>query len=193
MVGRACRRSDAHVPWIGRGPYQRGASRFLSHPLCGGRTQRRNRRKDAHAARFRSDYPAVGDWIAYSQLDESHALVRGILPRATAVVRKAAGTAVDEQIIATNVDVLFLMSALDGDFNMRRIERYVSLAYDSGAQPVTVAVIGSSGVGKSTLVNRLLGADLRRTGALRESFCLCRRRCARRHAGHARNSSLATR
>ncbi len=170
-----------------------------------------------HAATGRAGFPAVGDWVAYAPAGAGEAVVHGILPRATAVVRKAAGSALDEQIIAANVDLMFLVSGLDGDFNLRRIERYVTLAWDSGTQPVillnkadlcpdssdmleqlrltgwgipvhpissvagdgleplrpylargrTVAVVGSSGVGKSTLVNRLIGGEQQRTGAVR--------------------------
>ncbi len=170
-----------------------------------------------HAAAGRLDFPAVGDWVACSPLDGGRAIVHGILPRRTAIVRKAAGSGLAEQLIAANVDVLFLVSGLDGDYNLRRIERYVALAWEGGAQPVvllnkadlcpdvadvldelrltgwgvpvhpvasstgagfeqlaryltagtTVALVGSSGVGKSTLANRLLGGERLRTGAVR--------------------------
>ena len=169
-----------------------------------------------HAAVSPGELPAVGDWVAHAPADD-RAVVHAVLPRTTAVVRKAAGSGVDEQLIAANVDVLFLVSGLDGDFNLRRIERYVTLAWDSGTQPVillnkadlrpdaddvveelrltgwgipvhpisslagdgleplrpylapgrTVAIVGSSGVGKSTLVNRLVGGELQRTGGVR--------------------------
>ncbi len=168
------------------------------------------------AAPRAGERPAVGDWVACAPADE-RAVIQAVLPRATAVIRKAAGSGVDEQLIAANVDVLFLVSGLDGDFNLRRIERYVTLAWDSGTQPVillnkadlrpdvedvldelrltgwgvpahpisslagdgleplraylapgrTVALVGSSGVGKSTLVNRLVGGERQRTGAVR--------------------------
>jgi ribosome biogenesis GTPase len=169
-----------------------------------------------HAVLSAGERPAVGDWVACAPADE-RAVVHAVLPRTTAVVRKAAGSGVDEQLIAANVDVLFLVSGLDGDFNLRRIERYVTLAWDSGTQPVillnkadlrpdvsevldelrltgwgipvhpisslagdgleplrpylapgrTVAIVGSSGVGKSTLVNRLVGGERQRTGEVR--------------------------
>ncbi len=192
----------------------RGAYRLLG---AGGELVAEVDGKLRHAARGRLDFPAVGDWVAYAPLDSAHAVIRGVLPRATALIRKAAGSAADEQLIAANVGVIFLMSALDGDFNLRRIERYVTLAWDSGARPVillnkadlcadvesvleelrltgwgipvhpissltrdgvgalapylapgtTVAIVGSSGVGKSTLTNQLLGEARQRTGGVR--------------------------
>lgn len=165
--------------------------------------------------------PAVGDWVALRlpTLPEEPGLIRAILPRKSKFSRKAAGARTDEQVVASNVDTVFLMTGLDHDFNPRRIERYLAAAWESGANPVvvlnkadldaaleehvreveriammvpvhaisakmgdgveelapylgqgqTVSVLGSSGVGKSTLINRLLGSDVQRTGAVRES------------------------
>lgn len=165
----------------------------------------------------RTDLPAVGDWVAVRPAGDGWSIV-AVLPRETAFVRKAAGARAEPQVVAANVDTVFLVTGLDGDFNLRRIERYVAVAQASGARPVivlnkadvcvdldstmasvrsraggaqavamsardddpgsllapwltageTVALIGSSGVGKSTIANRLLGTDALRTGEVRE-------------------------
>jgi ribosome biogenesis GTPase / thiamine phosphate phosphatase len=162
-----------------------------------------------HDARGPADYPVVGDWVAMEERAGGRALIHAILPRRSAFTRKVAGEVVEAQIAAANVDTVFLVSGLDGDFNLRRIERYLTTAWTSGAEPVivlnkadlrtdlpdvireveliapgvpvvaisaladdpatalgpylipqkTVALLGSSGVGKSTLINRLLGTE----------------------------------
>jgi ribosome biogenesis GTPase len=170
-----------------------------------------------HAVESRGDLPAVGDWVAVTASDP--ALVQVVLPRRTKFSRMAAndhGQTV-EQVVAANVDVVFLTAGLDGDFNVRRLERYLTLGWESGATPVvvltkldlcsdpeaallevesvaigvpvhavsnvtgegvddlavyltegrTVAALGSSGVGKSSLVNRLADEELMETGDLR--------------------------
>ncbi len=80
------------------------------------------------------DWPVVGDWVAL----ESGCRIACVLPRQTVFSRKQPGSATREQVIAANVDVLFVVSGLDGDFNPRRIERYLLLAWESGAKPVVV-------------------------------------------------------
>ena len=166
-----------------------------------------------------ADRPTVGDWmVVVQQPNEDHLTVRALIPRRSAFVRKKAGAMTREQVVAANVDFVFLVSGLDHDFNPRRLERYVTLAWDSGAQPVvllnkvdlcddpdryvveardaapgvdvhtlsaardqgldvvhgylqpgiTGAFLGSSGVGKSTLVNRLAGIELMPTQQVRQ-------------------------
>ena len=156
------------------------------------------------------DLPAVGDWVAVRIVPlERRAVIVDILPRRTKFSRRAAGKRAEEQVVAANVDIVFLVQALDSTLNLRRLERYLVVASDSGARPVvllnksdlcsnidevvaavdrvsagapvhvlaardgqgveglneylaegvTGAVLGSSGVGKSTIINRLLGAD----------------------------------
>ena len=174
-----------------------------------------------HEATGRRDLPAVGDWVAVKRttIDGGRASIHGVLPRKSLFSRKAAGNETTEQIMAANVDTAFLMTGLDGDFNVRRIERYLVMTWESGAAPVillnkadlaedlearleevravalgvpihhmsvleetglealdqylrpgqTIAVLGSSGVGKSTLINRLLGQERLRTREVRES------------------------
>jgi ribosome biogenesis GTPase len=80
------------------------------------------------------DWPTVGDWIVL----EDGSRIAAVLPRQTAFSRKETGAASRQQIIAANIDVLFIVSGLDGDFNLRRIERYLLLAWESGAKPVVV-------------------------------------------------------
>ncbi|HVS00910.1 MAG TPA: GTPase RsgA, partial [Thermoanaerobaculia bacterium] len=84
-------------------------------------------------------YPAVGDWVALRPpAGEGRAMIQAVLPRKSRFSRKIAGQRTEEQVVAANVDSLFLVSGLDGDFNPRRIERYLTAAWDSGARPVVV-------------------------------------------------------
>lgn len=173
----------------------------------------------AHAAGSAAELPAVGDWVAVARRGaESAGTIAAVLPRRTRFSRKTAWQATEEQVLAANIDVVFIVSSLNEELNLRRIERYLTLAWDSGARPVlvltksdlhrspasaaahvreiardvpvhvvsnrthegledlrehllpglTVAMLGSSGVGKSTLVNTLAGAELLATQAIRD-------------------------
>jgi ribosome biogenesis GTPase len=173
-----------------------------------------------HAAEQRADFPAVGDWVAVeTPAGGGDARIRAVLPRLTQFSRRAAGNPTEQQVVAANIDVVFLVSGLDGDFNVRRIERYLVTAWNSGATPVvvlnkadlvedvapfveevqaiaqgvpivavsatqhmsiealraflgrgrTAALLGSSGVGKSSIANALIGDERLRTRDVRES------------------------
>ena len=83
-------------------------------------------------------FPAVGDWVALELLDRDRGVIHAVLERRSAFVRKAAGPLTEAQLVAANVDIVFLVTGLDGDFNLRRIERYLTAARASGASPVIV-------------------------------------------------------
>jgi len=84
------------------------------------------------------DFPAVGDWVVISGSGGERATIHAILPRQSKFSRKMAGKTVEEQVIASNIETIFLVSALNNDFNPRRIERYLFLAWESGANPVII-------------------------------------------------------
>ncbi|KPB04277.1 ribosome small subunit-dependent GTPase A [Bacillus sp. CHD6a] len=87
----------------------------------------------------REDYPAVGDWVVLSERqEEGRATIHALLPRFSKFSRKAAGLTTEEQIVAANVDTVFLVQSLNYDFNPRRLERYLVMAWESGANPVVV-------------------------------------------------------
>ena len=85
-----------------------------------------------------SDYPAVGDYVMAEPNPNGAAVIHAVLHRKSVFVRKAAGTAREEQVVAANLDKVFLCMALNLDFNLRRLERYLTVAWDSGATPVVV-------------------------------------------------------
>jgi ribosome biogenesis GTPase len=173
-----------------------------------------------HQASSRGELPAVGDWVVVRrQPDEDRGAIVAVLPRHSRFSRRMAGQVTDEQIVAANVDVVFVVMGLDDDFSVRRLERYLLMARESGADPVvlltkpdlcadvaarvtdvataaggipvhvlspkhnegleqvaqyltpgrTGALLGSSGVGKSTIINRLVGSDVQRTQEVREA------------------------
>lgn len=181
----------------------------------------------------REDFPAVGDWVAVNTFDdETLAIIHAVLPRKTLIARKSAGQRTEMQLIAANVDIIFIVQGLDHNFNPRRLERYLVVAHESGATPVillskadllspqelqshkqeasvvsagveaiaysaetgegldaikrripegvTVCLVGSSGVGKSTLINTLAGESLLETGSVREDDSRGRHTTARR-------------
>jgi ribosome biogenesis GTPase / thiamine phosphate phosphatase len=165
------------------------------------------------------DHPAVGDWVAADLREDGTGTIHAVLPRRTKFSRKEASGSdrTREQVVAANVDTVFIVQALGHDLNARRLERYLTMAWESGARPVvvltkadlypeqhlaeveaatfgvdlhvtsavtgdgvpalaqyvgrgqTVALLGSSGVGKSTLVNSIAGQELLATAAVRES------------------------
>lgn len=184
-------------------------------------------------------WPAVGDWVALEPLADSardgaaseHRLIQRVLSRRTAVVRRSPGDRkVPSQVLAANVDVVFVVTSVNAEFNVRRLERYVTVAWESGATPVivlskadladdlddfrltaettapgvevigvsvvtgegveavrdhlgvgrTVVFTGSSGVGKSSIVNALAGAPLLDTGGIREDDARGRHTTTRR-------------
>ncbi len=166
-----------------------------------------------------TNHPVVGDWVAWSGDNGGTNLIQALLPRKSVLVRKQPGSRIRQQAIVANVDTAFLVMGLDQDFNLRRMERLLTMTYESGAVPVivltkadlaydaraqeaavesvapgvpilvvsahsgqglvqlkpylsgnrTVVFIGSSGVGKSTLINRLFGSEIVATAEVRAS------------------------
>lgn len=165
------------------------------------------------------EHPVTGDWVALALRAAEHAgTIHHLLPRSSVFIRRASGPGGGSQVVAANVDLVLLVASLNADLNLRRLERYLATAWESGAQPVivltkadacedagaliaeveaiafgapvhavsaltgegigqvaamlapgrTAVLLGSSGVGKSTLVNALAGAELMATGGIRE-------------------------
>ena len=200
----------ARVACEQRGRYELLTQRGPVHAALGGRLR--------HHAVSRLDLPAVGDWVAARlAAGGAEAVVDLVLPRATHFTRKAAGTRVEPQVVAANIDTVVVVTSANHDFNPRRLERYLAVVDASGALPLvllnkadlcpdpcrytealaavaprvpvlvtsalagegvdvlrarirtglTFAFVGSSGVGKSTLLNALMGSSLP-TGPVRE-------------------------
>ena len=175
--------------------------------------------------------PAVGDWVGLADAGPGTAVVQAVLPRSSAIVRRSpTDRSLPTQVLASNVDVAFVVMSLNADFNLRRLERYVAVAWESGALPVvllskadltedpdgmrvaaeatapgvevipvsavtgkgieavrahlgpgrTVVFIGSSGVGKSSLINALAGSELLATASIREDDARGRHTTTRR-------------
>jgi len=173
------------------------------------------------SAHNRTDYPAVGDWVAISEYDENKALIHAVFPRKTIIERQAVGKQGEKQIIATNIDFAIIVQAVDRDFNINRIERYLTICNTSNVKPIiilnkidlindlelkeligkvqdrvkhvpvvalsnetqkgydainklilkgkTYCLLGSSGVGKSTLLNNLSGKQVMKTNTISSS------------------------
>jgi len=177
------------------------------HAQCSGRLRHM---ATAGSGSATPQLPVTGDWVALQASDDGTALIHAVLPRRSAFLRKAAGRVTREQVLAANIDTALLMVGLDNDYSPRRVERYLSATWESGAVPVvvlnkldlcrdavlriaeirraalgaavhvisalygdgigevaaycapgqTLALLGSSGVGKTTLINRLRGSSL---------------------------------
>ncbi len=173
------------------------------------------------SASSRSDFPAVGDWVTMTVYDSGQAIIHGVLPRRSILARQAIGKPGEIQLIATNIDVAFIVQAINNNFNINRLERYLAICYTAGIEPVlvlskvdlvtdkeisaatqelrnrvrqvnfvlisntthdgidrilgfipkgrTCCVMGSSGVGKSTLINNLLQREIMKTGEISHS------------------------
>jgi ribosome biogenesis GTPase len=173
------------------------------------------------SASSRDGFPAVGDWVAMTIFDHGVAIIHNILPRSSILERQTVGKFGEKQIISTNIDIAFIIQSIDNNFNINRLERYLTISYASNIEPVlviskidlstehdiqktirdlanrdrkvkyillsnitlngldeisdfiqkgkTYCVVGSSGVGKSTLINNLLKKNILKTGQISQS------------------------
>jgi ribosome biogenesis GTPase / thiamine phosphate phosphatase len=173
------------------------------------------------SANSRADFPAVGDWVMMTLYDSGQAIIYKILPRRSVLARQAVGKTGEIQIISANIDVAFVIQAINNNFNINRLERYLTICYSANIEPVlviskidlatdkiildtiadlekrdkkvkyilisnltlkgldqiisyiqkgkTYCVVGSSGVGKSTLINNLLKKNILKTGEISNS------------------------
>ncbi len=213
----------AHAPHaaLGRAPARVVAEDRGSYQVVGAEGES----KAQISGRFRheagndpSAYPAVGDWVAVERAKSGDIVIHALLPRRTALIRQAPGRRIEAQVVGANLDIVFVVASLNADLNLRRLERYVAAAWESGAEPIvllskadlggdvdtillaveavaagagvlvvssfdgrgvdevkariqagrTVAFVGSSGVGKSTLLNTLAREDRAAVRDIRE-------------------------
>ena len=104
-----------------------------------GETLARVSGKLRHNAVSRESFPVVGDWVVAAQNAQGgEALIHTVLPRQTALTRKASGDSVEQQVIAANIDTIFIVQGLDDNYNLRRLERFLAMSRASGAFPVTI-------------------------------------------------------
>lgn len=195
-----------------------------------------------YTAKNRLDFPAVGDWVAISEYDFDKVLIHEIFPRKTIIERQAVGRYAEKQIIATNVDHAFLVQSVDRDFNINRLERYITICEKAGVQyfivlskidlidtiqlneivneiqnrinniPIisisnetkqgydklnhciikgkTYCLLGSSGVGKSSLINNISGEELMKTGSISLSTSKGRHITSNRHLFILKNGGI---
>lgn len=174
-----------------------------------------------YSSASRSDFPAVGDWVVMKTYNSDQAIIHRVLPRKSVLARQAVGKFGEEQVISTNIDVAFIVQAINNNFSINRLERYLTLCYSANIEPVliisktdlsgseeiqsaieslekrekkvkyfllsnithegleqvmnfiqkgkTYCVVGSSGVGKSTLINNLLNKEIIRTSHISSS------------------------
>ena len=194
------------------------------------------------AAQTRADFPAVGDWVRIMKMDESTAIIVGVLPRFSQLSRLAVHSSSETQLIASNIDVAFIVQSVGHDFNLNRMERYLSICYSSSIEPVmlltkidlipdtelddlkqkihnrlpaisvipvssttgegyeslekllkaseTYCFLGSSGVGKSTIINRLLMEEAMKTAEISVSTSKGRHTTSHRELFYLPNGSM---